>query len=339
MKFSAKQTAQFIKKPDPIIRLALFFGIDQGMVHERARFLTKTVVGDPNDPFRVSLLTGAQIEQDPARLIDEASAQSLVGGKRVVLVELDGKNISDALDQYLENGIDGSLVIIKAGELKTTSPVRKLIEKSNYAAAMPAYTENKSSLNNLIDSVLLKNGVSISSDSKQYLINNLGLDRQVSRSELEKLMTYLGGKKELKLEDAMLVIGDSDAFSIDQVVYAAANGNRVDLDRKLFRAFNEGQMPIFIVRAAIKHFQKLHLASGHIKNGKSFLEALNSVKPPVFFLLKDQFMEQLNKWSLAKVEKALDLLTQAEIDCKTTGLPEKFICGRVLMSLSQAARQ
>ena len=134
MKFNPKQIAQFIKKPDPIIRLALFYGVDRGLVHERTRLLTKTLVGDFDDPFRVSLLTGTEVEQDPARLTDEASAQSLIGGERVVLIELDGKNISSALLQYLESGIEGSLVIIKGGDLKPTSPVRKLVEKNDRAA-------------------------------------------------------------------------------------------------------------------------------------------------------------------------------------------------------------
>jgi len=339
LKFNTKQIAQFIKKPDPIIRLALFYGVDRGLVHERTRLLTKTLVGDFDDPFRVSLLTGTEVEQDPARLTDEASAQSLIGGERVVLIELDGKNISSALLQYLESGIEGSLVIIKGGDLKPTSPVRKLVEKNDRAAAMPAYTDNESSLNALVDSILRENGISTNNACKQYLINNLGSDRQMSRSELEKLVTYMGLEKELTIEDAMLVVGDNDAFSVDQVVYAAASGNRIDLEGKLVRAFHEGQMPISILRATIKHFQKLHLASGHVANGLSFLEAFNLVKPPIIFFLKDQFIQQLQAWSVIKVEKALGILTRAEIDCKKTGLPEKVICGRVLMSLSQAARQ
>jgi len=57
------------------------------------------------------------------------------------------------------------------------------------------------------------------------------------------------------------------------------------------------------------------------------------------YLFVDQFVQQLEKWSGPKIDRALALLTDAEIKCKTTGLPVKAICGRALMSLSQSVRK
>ena len=103
------------------------------MIHERAKILAKSIVEDLSDPFRVSELTGNEIKSDPARLIDEASAQSLIGGDRVVMVNLGGEDISKPLLQYLDDEVQSSLVILEAGELTPRSPVRKLMEKSKCA--------------------------------------------------------------------------------------------------------------------------------------------------------------------------------------------------------------
>ena len=339
MKLNSRQIEAFLTKPDPKIRAVLVFGQDHGLVEERVKILVRTVVGNINDPFRVSLLTGEQIRKDPARLVDEASALSLVGGSRVVVVEVDGGDPSEAIKRYLEKVEGGSLIIIRAGDLKPASPLRKLIEKNKYTALMPTYLENNSSLHDIVVSTLLKAKISADKGSIQYLVDNLGSDRNITRSELEKLITYLGEKKQLKLEDALSVVGDSAAFSIEQIVFAAADGNASELDRKLGQAFKEGQAPVRILRATISHYKKLYLAAAHIESGKPAKQALASIKPKIMFFLEKQFIAQLGKWDREKLQKALLLLHTAEQECKTTGFPDTAICGRALITLAHAGRK
>ena len=338
MKFNVGKTAAFLRQPDPSIRAVLIYGTDQGLIHERTQLLAKSIVEDLNDPFRVSELTGSEIKSDPARLIDEASAQSLVGGDRVVLVKLGGEDISKPLLQFLDEDLKSSLVILEANELTPRSPVRKLVEKSNNAGAIACYSDDLSALGSLIDTVMRENKKTINSDAKSYLINNLGSDRMVSRGELEKLVTYAGAQAEINLEDAVAAVGDNGALSIDEIIYAVADGNRASLEKNLARAFIEGTSPIAVLRAAIRHYQRLHLASGHMRNGQSSGQAVNTLKPPIIFLVVDRFKRQLDRWPGEKIERALSVLTEAEINCKSTGLPAEAICGRALMSLSQAAR-
>ena len=69
------------------MRVILLYGPDAGLVRERAEALAKKTVTDLQDPFRVALLTGAMIAEDPARLIDEMAAQAFGGGRRLVRVQ------------------------------------------------------------------------------------------------------------------------------------------------------------------------------------------------------------------------------------------------------------
>ena len=137
----------------------------------------------------------------------------------------------------------------------------------------------------------------------------------------------------------MAVIGDNAKLTIDQVVYAVANGNSVELERKLHLAFNEGLAPVRILRATITHYKKLYKASAHLANGQTETEALNFIKPPVLFLFRNEFIRQLKRWKQNKIEKALVLLFRAELECKKTGLPDQAICGRALISLVRNGQQ
>tara|TARA_B100000315_G_scaffold255950_1_gene300649 strand:- start:1531 stop:2550 length:1020 start_codon:yes stop_codon:yes gene_type:complete len=338
VKFNAGKSAAYLKRPDPSIRAVLIYGTDLGLVHERVLLLAKIFVEDLTDPFRVSELTGGEIKSDPARLIDEASAQSLIGGERVVLVKLGGEDIAKPLLQFLGEDVQSSLVIMEAGDLTPRSPVRKLIEKSDNAATIACYSDDLSALGSLIDTVMRENQKLINSEAKEYLLTNLGSDRMVSRGELEKLITYSGDQNEILLDDAMAAIGDNGALSIDEIIYAVADGNRASLETNLARAFVEGTSPITVLRAAIRHYQRLHLAAGFMRQGQSSRQAVKSLKPPVIFLFVDHFVRQLDRWSGKKIARALAVLTEAEINCKSTGLPAEAVCGRALMSLSQAAR-
>ena len=338
MKFNTRQTLGFLTKPDPSVRVILFYGSDQGLIHERTQTLIKEIVEDPKDPFRVSCLTGAGIKKNPTQLFDEATAQSLIGGDRVVVIDLGAEDISKSIEQCLENA-KCSLIIIEAGGLGPKSPVRKVVEKSKNAAAVPGYLDNSTELHKLIDAVMQSNDTSISPEGKRHLIDNLGSDRLVSRSELEKLVTYVGQKAKVTLDDVLAIVGDNGAFSLDKIIYPVGNGNHSEIEPNLERAFKEGLTSVAVLRATMRHFHKLHLALSYIEKGQSPGDALRFIKPPIMYLFKDQFIKQLERWPKHKVERALVLLNEAEILCKTTGLPINAICGRALMSLAQMVRK
>jgi DNA polymerase-3 subunit delta len=42
-------------------------------------------------------------------------------------------------------------------------------------------------------------------------------------------------------------------------------------------------------------------------------------------------------WNSARLNNALDRLLRAEIDCKTTGMPDQLVCARAVLALSMAA--
>ena len=227
---------------------------------------------------------------------------------------------------------------MEANELTPRSPVRKLVETSSAGAAIACYADNETTLNTLIDKMFKKNGKIINSNAKAYLISNLGPDRMVANNELEKLITYMGDIEQITLDDVTLAVGDSGALSIDEIVYAAASGKQALLEKNLTRAFLEGTPPVLLVRAAIRHFQKLHLASSYIQRGQSSEQAIKYIKPPIMFFFTQQFKQQLDTLSKNKIERVLATLIKAEISCKSTGLPAESLCGRAFMSIAQVTK-
>ena len=236
--------------------MVLVYGPDQGLVRERVERLIGAVLDDPQDPFRLSELSADVVRGDPGRLLDEARALCLVGGRRVVRLRQASDQATAACRALLALEPLEALVVIDAGELGPGSSLRRLIEGARNAAAIACYRDEGRDLGALIDRLLAEHGLQLEPDARAYLVEHLGADRGVTRSELAKLALYCAAPAEggpapgrVTLEAAALVVGDSAALELDDLVHAAAQGEVAQLERCLDRLLGEGQAPVALLRA------------------------------------------------------------------------------------------
>ena len=182
-------------RPPKSLRAALLFGPDAGLVQERAERLMKSVVPDLSDAFNVADLSEALLDDDPARLADEAAAISMMGGRRVVRVRGAGNGLAPLFETFLDDPPGDALVVVEAGDLSKGAALRKLFEDDEAAAAIPCYADTARSLEELVRDALRAEGLSIAPDALADAVSRLGSDRGVSRRELEKLALYCKGQK------------------------------------------------------------------------------------------------------------------------------------------------
>ncbi|MDH3703052.1 MAG: DNA polymerase III subunit delta [Alphaproteobacteria bacterium] len=339
MKLSASRTDAFLRSPDPAVRAVLIYGPDTGLVRERAETIAKTVVADLTDPFLVADLAGDGLADDPARLADEAAAMALTGGRRLVRVRDATDRALKAVEAMAVAPTGDSLVVMQAGELTPRSAMRRFFESAKDMAALPCYADDSRGLEQLAHEVFAASNVTAAPQAIDYLVANLGADRGLSRSELEKLALYAGEGGTISVEDAMAVVGDSAALSLDDVVYAATDGEAGALDRAYAKSMQEGVSPVAVLRAISGHLLRLQAVAARVAAGEPPAQAVKALRPPVFFKRTAQFVRQARIWQGRRVARALDLTMTAERGCKTTGMPDAALCGRALMQIAALARQ
>ncbi len=337
MKIAAARVESFLRRPNPAARAVLLYGPDGGMVRERAALLTRSVVADPGDPFRVAELSGAVLAADRARLADEAAAIAFGGGRRVVRVRQAGDEAAPAFAAFLDDPRGDALIVVEAGNLGSGSKLRKLFEASPVAAALPCYADDSESLEALIVRHLAEDRITIAPEALDFLVGHLGSDRMVTRSELDKLALYAGPGGRVELADAEACVGDSAVLSLDAVAYAVGSGDVKQVLRALDRAYAEGESPVRVLRAVGGHFQRLHAAASRVAAGMPVPKAMDTLRPKVFWKQQEAFRAQLRRWPLAWLGTAIERLIRAEIDCKSTGMPDQAVCTRTLMEIARAA--
>jgi DNA polymerase-3 subunit delta len=342
VKLAAGRVEGFVRRPDPEIRAVLLYGPDAGLARERADTLARSICADLHDPFRIADLAASALNGDPARLADEAAQIGLFGGRRVVRVREAGDALAPIFARFLadpvgEAGSD-ALVVAEAGELPSRSTLRRVFDDAPRAAAIGCYPDNARDLAVVIRDAFAAHRIAASRDATDFLVEHLGDDRLVTRSELEKLTLYAGDGGKIDIDDARAVIADSAALSLDDALLAAAEGDAAALDRALARVFQEGESPVTVIRALLRQLQRLHLLAARIAGGGSVEEAIRAARPPIFFKQQDSYRHQLQCWNEVPLRRALERVAEAEFRMKLTGLPAETICREAMFALAREGR-
>src|ERR1700683_1020689 len=230
----------FLAKPDRLPDVVLIFGEDSGLVSERVRTLIGGSVDNPDDPFSLVRLDGDEIAADPARLLDEAQTIPLFGGRRAVWVRAGGRNFAPAVEAVLAMPKSECRVVIEAGDLRHTAPIRTLCERAKNAAAVPCYADNEAALERLIDGEMRAAGLSLKSEARALLVSLLGGDRAGSRSEIRKLVLYAHGRAEVGLDEVKAVVSDASDLGLDELIDTAFAGRTSELDPLLGKVREAG---------------------------------------------------------------------------------------------------
>ena len=340
VKIASRQADSFVRHaPGAELAAVLIYGPDDGLVRERTTQLIDAMLGGGRDPFRFIELMASELNADPARLRDEAASLSLTGGRRLVLVRGAGDGLADDIAALLEEGTGAALVVCEAGNLPAQSRLRRAFESAGHAAAVPCYADAAPDVARIVESAVHAAGLKIDRAAVAYLAEWLGADRGLTRQEVEKLILFKGSETgSISEYEARACVGDGTGSALEDLTYAAADGELALLDGRLARSFREGNDAVAILRRTASHLQRLQLALAALESGASPADAMARLRPPVFFQRKAAFTRQIQRWTSAKVSGALDIVTQAELQCKSTALPAQAICGRALMRVAAAAR-
>ncbi|MGE0119332.1 MAG: DNA polymerase III subunit delta [Dongiaceae bacterium] len=332
MKIANRNIGSFLNKVDDGITAVLIYGPDAGLVRERADRLTAAVAGDASDPFRVSdIVTPERLRDQPSLLMDEAAALTFGGSRRVVRLRTAGDGQSGAIAAFLKSE-PGGLLVAEGDELGPRSALRQLFEAADNAAALPCYRDEGADLARFVTDELRREGLQLADETRDFLAGALGGDRAVTRREIEKIVAYMGpAGGTVGLADAVACVGDNAALSVDDLVFAVGDGDLAAVDRLTDRVLQEGTAAVAVLRAAARHFLRLHLVSA--ANGDSE-RMIRTLKPPVFYKYQSRMQEQTRRWSPARLHQALSRLTRAEMDCKSTGMPADVLCRRSLLEVA-----
>jgi DNA polymerase III subunit delta len=335
---------RFLKSPDPAFHSALIYGPDGSHVRDVANALQSSWLKHPEDPFALVVMCDDDLRSDPARLEDEWRSLTLTGTGRLIRLRLSGgeaRIVVDAL-RSIQSGewLPAGHLIIEASELRKGAALRTAFEKDEHAAAIALYEETSQDLLAVVRETAGGLDGNLADDAAQNLIERFGADRALLRSEVEKLVLYVGDRPgPITAEDVDAIAslsGENEPFAI---VDACLEGLAASMDSALLRFQQSGKSGIAILRILqLKAAQLLRLREDMDK-GQSLEQALGGLRPPVFGARRDEMKRLCQRWSTSRLCHAMSLALESEALMKQTGGNDEALLGLLLHRICKAAQR
>ena len=337
MIYKAAQIEKYLKKPEPQIKGFLVYGSNEGLVDEYVRKLILSVSADLYDPFCVVYLNGAEVNSDPGLMISEYNSRSLMGGRRVIVIKDADNNLTKHLKALLESYDSDTLLVISSSSLNKKSSLVSLAEGNDNLAAVACYEDRDEDIFATARSRFIEAGITINNEALQLLCARMSNDRKTNLGEIEKLITYIGDRKNVTPEDIRAVIADQSSSSSEDICYYTAGGYSEKAQAALQKMLNEGEEPVSITRSLTYHFNRLLTCQAAMEKGESIDAAVNKLVPRLLFYRVSSFKRQLAIWPKDRLFSVLELLYKCEKDCKTTNMPAVEILSYAILQVASAA--
>ncbi len=340
MKLSPRDADGYFSRPDPDKTGVLIYGADAMRVALKRQQLLAALLGPgAEEEMRLTRLPGADLRKDPAALLDAVKAVGFFPGPRAVLVEDTPETSAPAILAALEDWTTGDAqIIVTAGSLKPSSKIRKAFETSRSAYAVGIYDDppSRAEIERILGEASIRDVPRDVMSALSDLANDLG-PGDFARM-VEKLALYkFRDDSPLTLEDLDAVAPQSTEAALDDVLNIVAEARSGEIGPLLRRLQAQGTNAVTLCIGATRHFRTLYTAASDPGGAAS---GVGRLRPPVYGKRRDRIVRQAQAWGPAKLETALTLLTDTDLQLRSAAqtAPSMAVMERTLIRLAMLAR-
>lgn len=306
-------TAQTPKEIAPgVARSLLFFGPDEGGLFEYARMSAGS--GDK------ARFDARNVSAD--EVISSLGSASLFGGATTVILDHAGDAQRQKIETILEASFaDDARLIVLAGELKTSSKLRKLYKDSKDLVGVPLYQMRSGEISGFAQKFFQAEGLSVTRDAGPALVERLSGDRAMATRACETVALHARGKgrSEITLADVRAVLDTVDEEALTAPLDLAILGQSGPALAALQVRMNSGEAAIKMLRFFSNRVIRLQdlLASGLAPK-----DAVAKAKPPIFWAERDSMTRLVSALSPDKIGRLLKMIDRAEYMMIERGAPD-----------------
>ncbi len=335
MKIASAGISRAIERPDPAVRLYLFYGPDEAGSRHLATRLLKALGAEK------FALSGQAIKVDPAVLADEASAMALFGGPRAIWIEPAGEEIADGVAGVLHGASVESPVIAIAGALRKTSGLLKLAEGHGAAAAMVSYVPEGRDADQMVIGAGRSEGLRIEVDVASRLAAACGNNQAIVVQELGKFAIFLDSApdrpRDLTHEVVDALGADSAEGNLMRLGDLALAGEAGELIEEFDRAALVAGETIPVVRALQRRLLQIAPLRAKVERGERVDGVMASMGKALFWKDKALMQRLLTNWNAERIAQAMERAAAVERAAMLSDEPPIAALGEELLTVARAA--
>ena len=327
MKLGARDGSALVAKPPKDTLGLLLYGGDAMRVALKRQEYLKILLGPAADEeMRLTRIPAGDLKREPALLMDAIKAVGFFPGPRAAFVEGATELVAQIIIDTMRDWQPGDAqIVVSAGDLKKTSKLLKAFEGHRNAHAWGIFDNppDRAEIERLLREAHLR-----ADGGAMGALEDLArsLDPGDFRQTLEKLSLYKlsDAGTPVSLEDIAACAPASIEAEVDDILNVVAE-KRVALIGPLMRRLqSQGVNAVTLSIMATRHFRALHRTAC-------------SPGAPVWGVRdRDRVMRQSRDWGMAKLETALGMLTDTDLQLRSAGqtAPAMAIMERTFIRLA-----
>ena len=327
MKLNKRDGNGIVAKP-PANKLGLLlYGSDAMRVALKRQEYLKALLGpQAEEEMRLTRIPAGDLRREPALLMDAIKAIGFFPGPRAAFVEGANELVAGIIIDTLKDWQAGDAqIIVTAGDLKKTSKLLKAFEGHRDAYALGIFDDppDRAEIERMLSEAKLRiDGPAMG--ALEDLARSL--DPGDFRQTLEKLSLYKLSDPDspVSLEDIAACAPASVEAAVDDILNIVAEKKSALIGPLMRRLQSQGVNAVTLSIMAMRHFRTLHRT------------ACNPGAPIWGVRDRDRVMRQSRDWGTAKLETALGILTDTDLQLRSAGqtAPAMAIIERAFIRLA-----
>ncbi|MGL9717229.1 MAG: DNA polymerase III subunit delta [Wolbachia sp.] len=331
MRVTPSKIRKFLEKPDTLSGVLI-----HGSDNSRVDFFVQEIIANLKE-YSAQVMDFATVNKSPGLLLSELANISMFVNKKLVKLINVGGSISKELKNVLDHNTGGHYVMMIASDLPYNSATKSYMEGSKTFGVIACYKDSSSNLCDMISNYLKRNDIKYTNEIVYHLQSYFNHSKLPIYSELEKLVLYLGERKDLKPADIELCLSafGNSYVTLDNLCSAIASKDMAQFI-KISDALilQENFSPIALIRIISNYFLRLETVLLSIQCGMNEQAAIDQLSPPLFFKQLQSFKSHLKNFQLLELRKILKRLINLEIACKKTDLDHRMIFQHALQTVA-----
>lgn len=251
--------------------------------------------------------------------------------RRCIVLEDGGLFGSDnGFAEFLSQIPDTTVLILVEGKADKRTKLYREIKNVGYVCEFVPLSPEE--MKQFIISRLGKYNKKIRNEACTFILNNVGGDMYNIASELDKLVSYLGERSEVTIDDVCEVCILQTENRIFDIVDAIEKGDRKTALKYYFDLISMKESPLRILRVMTKEYMRLLMIFDCIRKDFSNAEIVNSTHMQEWLVKK--YRDKLKKATRRHLTEAVEACTFTEEQIKSGNISDEIGCELLLEELS-----
>lgn len=326
--------ADYLKRKSSVQNGLLLYGNDAAAVSTALRQVVVAFSGG-EEALRLDV---AALRADPALLDDAFRSLSLLGDRRLIVIDGVGEQQLSLVQSVLTAPSLGNFVVLVADSLKRDSKLKAAVEAAPLFSTVSFYEETGGALVQRAESILRQRGMTFEGGAAERFVDLCGGDRTVVMAEAEKLSLYCWPSKSISIDDVEAACGDQAEFEADALIQTMLDGDLEGADRIFTSMRDTGDSKSILIMVQM-HLARLEQVSAAVAKGVDMSSACRAARPPFFDKQQAAAGRHIRIFSGDELGRVQVSVQQAILQARQMADLGDAVTGRCVLSVARLARQ